>query len=246
MLGTVSISLSCLLMRAWSRSWVQFLPLVPVLLSAAARAATPSYRHRQEPCMTRMRVALIVLALAAMPFVAVAAQGNSETCNDAQARTVAEARRSGKQVPPGLAKKCPPPPAPVPPAPVPPPSPVPPPAPAPEPGIHKALGIVYEEIDEVAGRDPFSGEMGLMGWTLQLYDAGGLLLASTTTDASGNFEFAALANGTYSVCVVGQSGYTQTAPTSGTGCGGLGHTFSISGMLETWRTGLDFGMMAAQ
>ena len=199
--------------------------------------------------MTRMRVALIVLALAAMPFVAVAAQGNSETCNDAQARTVAEARRSGKQVPPGLAKKCPPPPPPAPPPPAPPP-PAPPP-PAPEPGIHKALGIVYEEMDGNVGRDPFAGEMGLMGWTVNLYDSGGALLASTTTGetdpvTNSNYTFPALANGTYSVCVVGQAGYTQTAPTSGTGCGGLGHTFSISGMLETWRTGLDFGMMAAQ
>jgi len=212
-----------------------------------------------------MRVPLIVFALVAMPFAAGLSQGQSggranpnadnrckdpaaATRQDRQHRAAAQANQKNCPVP--VPPPAPPPPAPPPPAPPPPPPPPPPaPEPEPEPGIHKALGIVYEEIDGVAGRDPFSGEMGLMGWTVQLYNSVGELLASTTTgetdpSTNSNFTFPGLANGTYSVCVVGQSGYTQTAPTSGSGCGSLGYTFSINGMLVTWVSNLNFGMMA--
>lgn len=108
--------------------------------------------------------------------------------------------------------------------------------------------MVYEEVDGIVGRDPFSGEMGLMGWTVRLYDAGGVLLAETTTGETdpatmSNYSFPNLANGTYSVCVVGQAGYTQTAPLSGSGCGGLGYSFTFQSQLQTWASGRDFGML---
>src|SRR5438874_848119 len=126
----------------------------------------------------------------------------------------------------------PPPPAPVPPPPPPPPAPVPPPPPPPPPssppvGPHEARGIVFEDLNGDGVRDPFAGEMGLAGWGLELW-WNGQVLASTTTDADGNFAFSGLGNSTYSVCVVAQGGYTQTLPVGGSGCGGGGYTFTFS------------------
>jgi hypothetical protein len=103
--------------------------------------------------------------------------------------------------------------------------------------------MVWEDIIPDGIRDPFAGEMGLAGWSVQLFDAGGLLLSSATTDAAGNFIFAALPAGTYSVCVVRQPLYRQTAPLSGTGCGGLGYLFTIlPSQFATWVTNINFGM----
>lgn len=180
--------------------------------------------------MKSVRVTLSLLALLAVPFVAASAQGNSTTCSPDQARAVARARAAGHQVPPGLAKKCPPPPAPVPP-------------PPPAPGIHQVHGIVFEDMDGNGSRDPFAGEMGLMGWSVELLNSLGQVLATASTDDAGNFVFTALPNGSYSACMSMQSGYVQTAPTSGTGCSGLGYSFTIQGTFETWVQNVDFGVM---
>ena len=104
--------------------------------------------------------------------------------------------------------------------------------------------MVWEDLDGNGSRDPFAGEMGLMGWNVQLLDANGLLLATQTTDDAGNYVFAGLSAGTYSTCVVPQGTYTQTFPTSGTGCGGLGYSFTIlPSSFATWVTNIDFGEM---
>jgi PKD repeat protein len=106
-------------------------------------------------------------------------------------------------------------------------------------------GMVWEDLDAGDGvRDPFAGEMGLAGWSVQLFDANGLLLNSATTDDAGNYVFAALPAGTYSVCVVGQPAYHQTAPLSGSGCGGLGYRFAIQDSRSgSWTVKIDFGQM---
>jgi serine-aspartate repeat-containing protein C/D/E len=104
-------------------------------------------------------------------------------------------------------------------------------------------GIVFEDIDGNGARDPFAGEMGLMGWSVSLFNSLGQVLASASTDDAGNFVFTALPNGSYSTCVSMQGGYTQTAPTSGTGCGGLGYAFTINGTFQTWVQNVNFGMM---
>jgi len=103
------------------------------------------------------------------------------------------------------------------------------------------MGIVFEDLDGNGVRDPFAGEMGLAGWTLELW-WNGRVLATTTTDANGDFSFLNLGNTTYSVCVQMQAGYLQTAPVGGSGCGGSGYTFSFSSVFETWSRN-DFGMM---
>jgi len=104
------------------------------------------------------------------------------------------------------------------------------------------MGTVYEDIDGNGVQDVFSGEMGLAGWTVQLY-WNGQLLTSATTDADGYFMFSALGITTYEVCVVGQAGYTQTAPVNGTGCGGSGYSAAFVNTFQTYTQNLNFGMM---
>src|SRR5438034_5857816 len=164
--------------------------------------------------MKGLRITLIAVALLALPFVAGAAQTRTQTrtqarsggirptdaasdCKDQQAASLARAQAEGRDAPYGLDKKCddpvppnqlPPPPAPVPPPPPPPPAPVPPPPPPPPPtGPHQARGIVFEDIDGDGLRDPFAGEMGLAGWSVQLM-WNGQLVASATTDVDGNYQ----------------------------------------------------------
>jgi len=104
--------------------------------------------------------------------------------------------------------------------------------------------MVWNDIIPDGIRDPFAFEMGLPGWTVQLLDANGLVIATKVTDASGNFIFDALQPGTYSTCVVAQAAYQPTAPTGAvaTGCGGLGYSFTIlPSQFATWVVKKDFG-----
>src|SRR5439155_14905699 len=99
----------------------------------------------------------------------------------------------------------PPPPAPVPPPPPPPPAPVPPPPPPPPPssppsGPHQARGVVFEDLDGDGRQDVFSSEMGIEGWTVNLY-WNGQVIASTSSLSDGSFIFQDLGNTTYSVCL---------------------------------------------
>ena len=130
----------------------------------------------------------------------------------------------------------------------PPPPPPPPPSSVPPSGINGAQGTVYEDIDGNGSRDPFAGEMGLAGWTVQLYWSG-QVLATATTDADGNFSFGGLGNGagaSYEVCIVPQAGYVQTStpPPDRAGCGGSGWAFSFNGAFQQVAMPLDFGMQA--
>jgi hypothetical protein len=171
--------------------------------------------------MKSVRVVLSLLALLALPMVA-SAQGSSgmAQCSPDQARQVARARAAGLQVPPGLAKKCP----------------VAPPADEPPTGNNEAHGYVYQDDDASGSRDMFAGEMGMAGWTVQL-NWNGRTIASTTTDADGNFVFAGLGNAAYSVCVVAQGGYSQTQPS------GSCYSFEFTGSFATWFDAAFFGMV---
>lgn len=59
-----------------------------------------------------------------------------------------------------------------------------------------------------------TGETGLNGVTVQLLNSSGTVVATTTTDTSGNYRFTALA-GSYSVKFLAPSGYSFTARTQG-------------------------------
>ncbi len=187
-----------------------------------------------------MRVPLMLVALLAMPLAVGAAQGQSggnananadNRCkNSPQAGKNAASQGGAAQAAQAqLHKNCP---APVPPVPVPPP-------PSSQPtGVNRALGMVYEEIDGNLGRDPFAGEMGLAGWTVQLI-WNNQVVAEYTTDWDGAFHFDGLGNATYSLCVIVQAGYTQAPPT---GC----HSNTFSNSFETWWMPNDFGMLIPQ
>lgn len=74
---------------------------------------------------------------------------------------------------------------------------------------------VWNDPTNFGVQDP--GENGLPGVTVRLYDnTGTILLATTATDASGNYMFEGLPDGTYTVKVdpaTAPSGYTATTPT---------------------------------
>src|SRR5207249_4290146 len=68
-------------------------------------------------------------------------------------------------------------------------------------------GIKFNDVNGDGVRQ--SGEAGLAGWTVQLLDAGGNVLKSTTTGPGGSYSFTGLAAGTHRVREVGQSGWAQ-------------------------------------
>ncbi|HYT75540.1 MAG TPA: SdrD B-like domain-containing protein [Vicinamibacterales bacterium] len=104
-----------------------------------------------------------------------------------------------------------------------------------------ANGIVFEDLNGDGLRDPFAGEMGLEGWTVELW-WNGQVLATATTDADGKYMFPNLGNTTYSLCLQSKGGYAQTLPVGGTGCGGSGYTWTFSGTFQQMFPG-HFGEM---
>lgn len=74
-------------------------------------------------------------------------------------------------------------------------------------------GSKFNDLNGNGVRDP--GEPGLGNWTIQVTDSSGNV-QTTTTDSAGNYSFIVPAPGTYTVSEVMLSGWTQTAPTSGT------------------------------
>ncbi|MDX6446522.1 MAG: hypothetical protein QOH71_3596 [Blastocatellia bacterium] len=74
-------------------------------------------------------------------------------------------------------------------------------------------GLKFNDLNGNGVRD--TGEPGLANWTIQVTDSTGIT-HTTTTDSAGNYSLTVPAPGTYTVAEVLQSGWTQTAPTSGT------------------------------
>ena len=75
-------------------------------------------------------------------------------------------------------------------------------------------GDIYNDLNGNGLRNP--GEPGLQGWTVDLEDSHGNIVATTTTDANGNYSFVNLYPGTFEVAQVVQSGWVQTQPQSPT------------------------------
>ncbi len=71
-------------------------------------------------------------------------------------------------------------------------------------------GEVFNDLNGNGALDP--GDPGLSGWTVNLLDSGGNLLASETTPTDGSFSFSFLGPGLYTVQEVRKSGWFQTAP----------------------------------
>lgn len=192
--------------------------------------------------MKALRVTLAVLALSALPFVAAAAQGQSadNKCKNSPQAGKNQPSQGGAAAAADaqLHKNCGAPvPPPAPPPPPPPPSPEPPPS-----GIHRVDGFVYEDIDGDGHQNMFGAEMGLAGWTVQLYWNGGIV-ASATTDGNGFFSFPGLGNATWIVCLIPQAGYNRTQPVSGPSlCGSAGYQHVLDSPFQTVGES-NFGMM---
>ncbi|MDM7934307.1 MAG: SdrD B-like domain-containing protein, partial [Methanothrix sp.] len=75
-------------------------------------------------------------------------------------------------------------------------------------------GVKYNDLNGNGARD--SGEPGLAGWTINLEQPAGTVIQTKTTASDGSYIFTGLADGTYVVSEVLQTGWTQKAPAGGT------------------------------
>ena len=75
---------------------------------------------------------------------------------------------------------------------------------------------------------------GLPNWPINLENSSGQVIASTVTDAHGNYAFYNVAAGTYTVAEVQQTGWTQFAPPSP-------GTYCVTVTSDQVIAGLDFG-----
>lgn len=75
---------------------------------------------------------------------------------------------------------------------------------------------------------------GLSGWTIELRDAAGKLIASTTTDETGKYCFKGLREGTYEVTEVLKDSWHQVFPEGGK------HTITVPGDLKNLIVNGDF------
>jgi hypothetical protein len=103
-------------------------------------------------------------------------------------------------------------------------------------------GSVFFDIDHDGSLGP--DEVGLSGWTVQLT---GSVSLSTTTDGNGAYSFSGLNAGTYMVCVIPPAGWSQTAIASAPSCGSALFGYSIDApalAVDVSYTGIDFGFVS--
>jgi protocatechuate 3,4-dioxygenase beta subunit len=77
--------------------------------------------------------------------------------------------------------------------------------------------LVWNDVNNNGVRD--AGEPGLAGVTVRLLGPGGAVVATTTTDAAGNYLFTALTPGDYTVSVTPPAGYVTSTGTVGSPAG---------------------------
>lgn len=82
-------------------------------------------------------------------------------------------------------------------------------------GNGSILGQVFNDLNKNGIKD--AGEAGLPGWSINLYASANFVngaydpvFKTTVSDSSGNYSFSSLADGTYSVEELRQSGWKQT------------------------------------
>jgi len=83
-----------------------------------------------------------------------------------------------------------------------------------EPDTFSISGLKFNDQNNNGGND---SEHGLSGWTITISN-GHNFSDSTVTDSEGDYSFPNLDPGTYTVCEINQSGWTQTYPTDNNGC----------------------------
>jgi protocatechuate 3,4-dioxygenase beta subunit len=93
-------------------------------------------------------------------------------------------------------------------------------------------GEVFNDLNGNGSLDP--GDPGLQGWTVDLFDAAGDLVATTTSDVNGDYSFTDVGPGTYTVAEEIQPGWIQTAPPPP-------GTYTVAATSGVDSTGLVFG-----
>jgi hypothetical protein len=209
-----------------------------------------------------MRVPIVILALVATPFIADVSQAQGK----AHSQKEKDNRKKDECLMPGLRKghealdwilkhfdsdDCQPAPTPAPapaptptptqapppaptPTPAPAPTPTPAPAPAPAPGPTGSIsGVVFDDNDWSGMPDP--GEVRLSGWTVQLL-LNGTVVQSTTTNANGEYSFTGVTAGTYVLCTVMKTGYSEIPGQGTTDCStGRGYDVTINIDMLLWE-----------
>ncbi|WP_164101248.1 SdrD B-like domain-containing protein [Candidatus Laterigemmans baculatus] len=93
-------------------------------------------------------------------------------------------------------------------------------------------GNVFADTDEDCLRDP--GEVGLEGVRIELLDAQGRVVQTTTTDAAGRYKFTGLRAGQYSVRETQPVGFLQGGQRAGSGGGDDSQTDLITHVGIGW------------
>src|SRR5262249_28333441 len=71
-------------------------------------------------------------------------------------------------------------------------------------------GNVYNDLNGSGSQD--TGEPGLKGWTVNVVNAGGTVVAHATSDANGNYTITGVGPGSFTLQEVTKSGWVITQP----------------------------------
>ena len=93
-------------------------------------------------------------------------------------------------------------------------------------------GTIFNDLTGIGSFLP--GDPGLQGWTVKLISSAGKTVATTTTDASGDYTFTKVGPGTFTVAETLKNGWIQTDPTSP-------NTYSVTTTSGSNQSGLLFG-----
>ncbi|MBW8011625.1 MAG: hypothetical protein FVQ83_10360, partial [Chloroflexi bacterium] len=108
-------------------------------------------------------------------------------------------------------------------------------------GPYSISGTVFHDANSNTVYEPGSGETPFESVSVFLWNSGGTLIGSTTTDVNGDYTFTNLPNGDYTVSVDSSTtplrGLTQTTPTPDSF-----NSVTIAGANET---GVDFGFVGS-
>jgi protocatechuate 3,4-dioxygenase beta subunit len=94
-------------------------------------------------------------------------------------------------------------------------------------------GTVYNDLNGNGVLD--QGDPGLQGWTVNLLDSSGNIVATTTSADDGTYSFSDVGPSTYTIEEVNQTGWYQTEPVNPPG------TYTEQAISSTNPSGLDFG-----
>lgn len=106
-------------------------------------------------------------------------------------------------------------------------------------------GMLFNDPDAIGAFD--GSQFGLAGWTVQLVGASGTLTA--VTDGNGNYSFSNVVAGSYTLCVVPPAGWINTAPSAGVACPGSSFGYTIDApadvSFDVYFSDYNFGFQSA-